>query len=369
VLVHPDGGAEQLQATPRVPTQRTGPLDAPTPARPRHAAPEPSTAEYPSLPPQPASAQPVSPPPFRGPAAPEPGPTAGRQPSASYPPSDGYAPTAGYGRPGAEPPQSSGPVRSNEYSPASEPGPTAGYAPTAGPVSAPPVRAASPTPAHLQVPVIHPPHPALHDETMVLPAFLTGKIELPPEPEEVEEPAPNNGRPDPAAKLPATERGMLIFVAALLGIGTIAVVAVMGMGLASPKKPSTPPAPTSSASGTAAAIAGNPDPVVDPVPSGTGSLRPTERPSSSGPKVLGSIASVDILRTYCQQWRNDAYVVGPGQPGPSSPTWACVDPHAKRPSDATLQAAPNYVCRWKYRDNSSYSPSQGSDKLPWTCYT
>ena len=78
--------------------------------------------------------------------------------------------------------------------------------------------------------------------------------------------------------------------------------------------------------------------------------------------MLGSIANVDVLRTYCSQWRNDAFVVGPGQPG-NSPTWACVDPHAKRPSDATLQAAPNYVCRWKYRDNSSYSPAQGSDKL------
>ena len=358
MLVHPEGGAQKLQAaTPRVPAQRTGPHDAPAPARPRHAAPEPSTAEYPSLP-----AQPVSPPPYRTPTA----PAEDGRPLAGYPPTDSYSPTAGYGRPGTEPPQRSTPA--SGYSRAGESAPTAGYAPTPGPVSAPPVRAATPTPAPPQVPVIDPRHPALHDETMVLPAFLTGKIELPPEPEDLDEPAPNNGRPDPGAKLPAAERGMLIFVAALLGIGTIAVVSLMGMGLANPKKATTPPAPTTSASGSAAAVAGNPSPVADPVPSATGSLRPTGRPSSSGPKVLGSIANVDVLRTYCSQWRNDAFVVGPGQPG-NSPTWACVDPHAKRPSDATLQAAPNYVCRWKYRDNSSYSPSQGSDKLPWTCYT
>ncbi|HKT05565.1 MAG TPA: hypothetical protein VJT31_39110, partial [Rugosimonospora sp.] len=68
-----------------------------------------------------------------------------------------------------------------------------------------------------------PPAPlSANEATVVLPVFVTGKKpEQPPAHQAMAE-----------TRLPSSERGMLLFVAALLGLGTIAVVAMMGFGLA-----------------------------------------------------------------------------------------------------------------------------------------
>jgi hypothetical protein len=102
------------------------------------------------------------------------------------------------------------------------------------------------------------------DATMVLPAFLTGRIEAAAQAAadavteaisartpadavtaaghaqaaaraqsaaETGRPAPPaTSEPEPSDRLPSSERNMLIFVAMLLALGTIAVVATMGVG-------------------------------------------------------------------------------------------------------------------------------------------
>jgi hypothetical protein len=61
---------------------------------------------------------------------------------------------------------------------------------------------------------------ALTQETMTLPAFLTGNAA----------PAPATTQADDPDKLPSSERNMLIFVALLLLTGTIAIVAMAKFG-------------------------------------------------------------------------------------------------------------------------------------------
>jgi hypothetical protein len=210
-----------------------------------------------------------------------------------------------------------------------------------------------------RVEVIAPSRPSLDDETMILPAFLTGQTEKPP-------PAPTGPtRPDPMAKLPATERGMLIFVAALLGVGTIAVVTVMGMGLADPKpKPGGKGGPAASSSGTAGQTQPSGAPTVqpDPTPTVTGSLKPTAHPSAGGPAVLGSITST-ILDDYCNLVLNDPRAQYRSQSSGGTTRWTCYVGH----HDETI--VPNTVCQWKFKDNSAYIPAADLADLPWKCYT
>lgn len=64
---------------------------------------------------------------------------------------------------------------------------------------------------------------ALSQETMLLPAFLTGTGATTPA---AAEPAPSPARPADPDKLPPSERNMLIFVALLLATGTMAILAM-----------------------------------------------------------------------------------------------------------------------------------------------
>ena len=100
--------------------------------------------------------------------------------------------------------------------------------PTADPPAADPPKTDPPKtdPPATDPPAARPPVPQSgNDETMILPAFVTGKKEKEPKPAE-----PVRHQATPEGALPPSERGMLIFVAALLGIGTIAVVTVLGLG-------------------------------------------------------------------------------------------------------------------------------------------
>jgi hypothetical protein len=91
---------------------------------------------------------------------------------------------------------------------------------------------------------------AADDKTQVLPAFLTGRPGAPEPPAaDAAKPAVKNVTPKApdSHKLPSSERNMLIFVASLLAVGTLAVVTVMGIG-ALTKHEATPPTPTGSSS-------------------------------------------------------------------------------------------------------------------------
>jgi hypothetical protein len=97
---------------------------------------------------------------------------------------------------------------------------------------------------------------AAHDQTQVLPAFLTGglaeKTALHPtvDPAAVPAKAPAVKPVTPPAadgdKLPSSERNMLIFVALLLAVGTLAVVTVMGIGALTRHDATPTPTPSSS---------------------------------------------------------------------------------------------------------------------------
>jgi hypothetical protein len=193
---------------------------------------------------------------------------------------------------------------------------------------------------------------------MVLPAFLTGAAKEPP-------PEPSGPkRPDPTAKLDGTERGMLIFVAALLGIGTIAVVAFMGMGLGG-SKPKPAAAPTASVSAAA------PTPSAAASPSPSDSPSPTDSPSPShttvAPRLLGSVTSADQITAYCRATvdRNST-ARGPGLTGPSAAaSWICYN----RFNHNSTPISPNSVCRSQFQDSTAYTSAKADTALPWKCYT
>lgn len=197
---------------------------------------------------------------------------------------------------------------------------------------------------------------SLHDATMVLPAFLTGKIDIEDLPEPKADPS---GRPDPNEKLSATERGMLLFVAALLGIGTIAVVAVMGMGLTTDRPKATPPKPQAAS----VAATTSPTPSPSPSPSATPSPAATTKPpaTKAAPRLLGSINGPGTLNDFCSKtWQDGATAYFATTGG-----WTCTANH----HTTSTVIAPNGVCRWQYGDKTAYTAAVGTDQLPWKCYT
>jgi len=208
------------------------------------------------------------------------------------------------------------------------------------------------------------------DETVVLPRFRTG------EPDPVPRPVPATvpGVPrQPAVPvehgLGPAERGMLIFVAALLGLGTVAVVATMGFGLsrggtpagvhpsgtASAPAPPVPAGPTAPTGSTAAASA-------------SASAGPSASRSTAAPRQLGTLGQGD-LSGYCGSL---GYTLrAPNEPArrqpPASPNWNC---SRGVPSPGAIDIVPNQVCRWRYGDTGAYTPARNpQDALPWTCLT
>lgn len=179
-----------------------------------------------------------------------------------------------------------------------------------------------------------PPEPgwAAHDETMLLPAFVTGSGTVPagdppespvgtdtakpvldlasiplPEgimidPDDEDDAIPTNVPADPIpgteSKLPASERNMLVFVASLLAIGTLAVIAMMALTKPAPAHPrGTPATPTLAGH----VFAGSPDSVAychsiakgsTPTPPGSSSTRWTCRVSDSSSTVTFTPADV-----------------------------------------------------------------------------
>jgi hypothetical protein len=72
---------------------------------------------------------------------------------------------------------------------------------------------------------------ASHDKTVLLPAFVTSskigvddQLAKPVIPAQATPAKP--AAPDHSDRLPSSERGMLVFVSAILGVGTLAIVAM-----------------------------------------------------------------------------------------------------------------------------------------------
>lgn len=202
----------------------------------------------------------------------------------------------------------------------------------------------------------------LPDETVVLPAFITGKPEpLPERPKPAAEPVP----PADPDRLPPSERGMLIFVATLLGLGGLAVVVMLGVGgFGSPPQsagaatttPAVSPVPTPT-----------PSPSLSPVASAPAPTTPAPKPTTTPPKkpsptvrFLGMLSAKDPA-AYCA-------ALDAGRAGQHSDhSWYC------RGSSAHPQSMPftsTDVCRWRYLDKTAYAVAGDIDQpSTWKCYT
>lgn len=193
-------------------------------------------------------------------------------------------------------------------------------------------------------------------DTVILPAFVTGKKERQPKPAE-----PVRHQAAPEGKLPASERGMLVFVAALLGTGTVAIIALLGLGGFSR------PAPTSTHTPSIAAVApppvpspsASPSPSPTPVASSAPPTTPAPRRSPAGPVALGTLTSADpaAFCTYSQAGRARQRDDG---------SWFCSGSR----DHPGFVFGPNDVCRWRYLDNTAYAVTKDpTDPATWRCYT
>ncbi len=202
------------------------------------------------------------------------------------------------------------------------------------------------------------------DETVILPAFITGMTDPLPERKPKEEaPSP------PGDALPASERGMLIFVAALLGVGTLAVIVVLGLGGFSPQsaKAGSDPVPVATPTPT-------PTPTPSPSPSPTESPSPSPSPPSPtttthpptprhSPSptttLLGALTSKDPA-AYCIS-------LDAGRPAQHSDhSWYCHSSGFHPPVNFTSTD----VCRWRYLDKTAYAVAGNiDDPTTWKCYT
>ncbi len=199
------------------------------------------------------------------------------------------------------------------------------------------------------------------DETAVLPAFITGKTDPLPErkPTKDEPTAPTS----PDGALPASERGMLIFVAALLGVGTLAVVVVLGLGGFSPQsaKAGSDPVPVATPSPTPSPSPSPSDPPSpSPSPSPT-THSPTPRRTSPSPTqtLLGALTAKDPA-AYCIS-------LDAGRPAQHSDhSWYCHSSGFHPPVSFTSTD----VCRWRYLDKTAYAVAgKIDDPTTWKCYT
>jgi hypothetical protein len=203
------------------------------------------------------------------------------------------------------------------------------------------------------------PRPPEPDETVILPAFITGKKERPPKP-----PEPVRHGAQPTDPLPASERGMLIFVAALLGVGTVAIVALLGLGGFSrphpvathpPSVAATLPAP-GSPSPVASSVAPSPTP-----PSPSPSVAPTTPPvrHSTGPVALGTLTTGDPAAFCIYSKAGRARQRDDG-------SWFCSGSR----DHGAFAFAPTDVCRWRYLDTTAYAVTgDPTDPTTWRCYT
>ncbi|MBO0869573.1 MAG: hypothetical protein J2P15_13505 [Micromonosporaceae bacterium] len=190
--------------------------------------------------------------------------------------------------------------------------------------------------------------PGTNDETMVLPVFVTGK-----------KPEPPQTQPSPSESLPSSERGMLAFVAALLALGTLAVVAMMGFGLTGKPKPSgaaasatrDPAAPSPTA--PAVVVPPDPSPALSIAPSPSRPHRsPTPRRTTSSPRLLGTLSMGDLFG-YCQG----------RSPQLNGGQWSCGGGNGQT-------FTPTTICRFRFNDRTAFAAvGDIRDPTTWRCFT
>ena len=212
------------------------------------------------------------------------------------------------------------------------------------------------------------PVPSAPDETLVLPAFVTGRVDTTATSERESKPPEPVRHQAPVDKLPASERGMLIFVAALLGAGTLAMVTVLGVGtftrpthhVSNPTKAAVVPVDSTSPSPSPSPVAASASAraAATTVPVTTTPAAPRRSPSPA--KVtLGRLTRADPA-AFCM----DSMAGWPRMQRDG--TWAC----AGSPAHPTFTFTPSDVCQWRYVDKTAYATAtDAADPATWTCYT
>ena len=195
-----------------------------------------------------------------------------------------------------------------------------------------------------------------NDETVILPAFVTGKKEREPKPAE-----PVRHQATPEGALPPSERGMLIFVAALLGIGTLAVVTVLGLGgfSSAPQATRTP----SAAAVHPPVVTGSPSPSPTPAASSPAPAPPPPSPTPPPRRTTPARVTLGVLTrsdpaAFCTYSKA-------GRAREIDGNWFC-----SGGGHPPFQFAAGDVCQWRYLDKTAYAAvGDATDPATWTCYT
>jgi hypothetical protein len=197
-------------------------------------------------------------------------------------------------------------------------------------------------------------HRSLDHKTILLPTFITGRRD---------EGKAESPRPQAGDKLPPSERGMLVFVAALLALGTVAVVVMLGFGGLTPHHPAA--AVQDSATPAPGAPVGDPSPSpsdsqsASPSPSPSPSSKPPTHKPSPSPVRLGTVRTRDLYN-YCTTKESRSSPVPPDKSGTS---WTCQDD-----SHPPLAFTPDDVCSYRYSQVAHAMVGTLTDPATWTCY-
>jgi hypothetical protein len=194
---------------------------------------------------------------------------------------------------------------------------------------------------------------SLEHKTVALPTFITGRRD---------EAKAESPRPQAGDKLPPSERGMLIFVAALLALGTVAVVTMLGFGGLTAHHPPASTQHTGTPAAGALVADPSPSPSDSPSPSPSPSLSPSPKPStrkpSPSPVWLGTVSDRDLTSFCNSKSRPDAV-----PPSKSTTSWTCQDY-----DNPPLPFTPDDICSYRYRQSAHAVVGTLADPATWTCY-
>ncbi|HEX6500019.1 MAG TPA: hypothetical protein VF054_13455 [Micromonosporaceae bacterium] len=170
---------------------------------------------------------------------------------------------------------------------------------------------------------------------------------------------PASGRQAPSEPPPISIRGLPMFLAALLGLGTIAIVFVT-----MPGSDRANSAPQPSAAPTVSVTAS-----VSPAGKPTGTGKPSARHPGAGPSptrtVLGSL-DLQTMGRFCVS-RDAGFATlrrAPQGPGAAIDNWACTGKSRTR----GFTIVPTDVCQWRYGVSSVAGYLDRDDAYSWRCY-
>jgi hypothetical protein len=176
---------------------------------------------------------------------------------------------------------------------------------------------------------------------------------------------------------PVSLRGMPMFLAILMALGAIGIIAIMNVG--DDAKPA--PVPTVDATPTLGMPTIAPVPAI-PLPTGAvpsaatttsaaaTTSSPAPRPSTSSAKsptrvLLGALGNAQF-NDYCQYRQSGGARLSKPATGTNAAidNWYCTGERRNK----SFTIVPNLVCQWKYGSNSYAAYLDANDAYSWRCY-